>query len=134
MRMAERGGRPREMFLFGIGLVLVSVMVLGFVPGTLALYFGLWIFFVGFNYLEATLPSLVSKTVAAGDKGSEVGMYSACQFLGAFVGGAGGGWVLQYAGVEAVFLLSAALVALWLYSASRMTHTDMLGHRQLTDA
>jgi len=134
MRMAERGGRPREMFLFGIGLVLVSVMVLGFVPGTLALYFGLWIFFVGFNYLEATLPSLVSKTVAAGDKGSALGMYSTCQFLGAFVGGAGGGWVLQYAGVEAVFLLSAAMVALWLYSASRMTHTDMLGHRQLTDA
>lgn len=134
MRMAEKGGRPREMFLFGIGLVLVSVMILGFAPGTLALYFGLWIFFVGFNYLEATLPSLVSKTVAAGDKGSALGMYSTCQFLGAFAGGAGGGWVLQYAGVEAVFGMSAALVALWLYAASRMTHMDMLGRSQISEA
>ena len=131
MRMAERGGRPREMFLFGIGLILLSVLVLGFARSAFALYLGLWVFFVGFNYLEATLPSLVSKTVFAGDKGSALGMYSTCQFLGAFAGGAGGGWVVQSMGVEAAFVLSAVLVLLWLLTASRMTHGDMLGRGPL---
>ncbi len=134
MRMAERGGRPREMFLFGIGLVLVSVVMLGFARGALALYIGLWVFFVGFNYLEATLPSLVSKTVFAGDKGSALGMYSTCQFFGAFVGGAGGGWVMQYLGVDAAFTVSAVLVAVWLLVASGMTHADMLGRGQISHA
>ncbi len=125
MRVAERGGRPREMFVFGITLVLVSVVILGFAPGAMALYIGLWVFFVGFNYLEATLPSLVSKRIFAGDKGAALGMYSTCQFMGAFAGGAGGGWVLQHAGVDAVFLLSTALVVLWLLVASRMPVGDM---------
>jgi len=132
MRMAERGGRPREMFLLGIGLTLVSVLILGFARSATALYLGLWVFFVGFNYLEATLPSLVSKTVFAGDKGSALGMYSTCQFLGAFAGGAGGGWVVQTMGVDAAFWLSAVLVVAWLLAASRMTHGDMLGRSQLS--
>jgi len=127
MRMAERGGRPREMFLFGIGLILVSVLILAFAHSATALYLGLWVFFVGFNYLEATLPSLVSKTVFEGEKGSALGMYSTCQFLGAFAGGAGGGWIVQYMGVDAAFFVSAALVVMWLLAASRMTHGDMLG-------
>ena len=134
MRMAERGGRPREMFLFGIGLVLVSVMILGFSGSALALYIGLWVFFVGFNYLEATLPSLVSKTVFTGDKGSALGMYSTCQFFGAFAGGAGGGWVVQYLGVDAAFTVSAVLVIAWLLVASRMTHADMSGRTQVSQA
>jgi len=127
MRIAERGGKPQQMFLLGIGLVLISVLVLAIAPGAITLYVGLWVFFVGFNYLEATLPSLVSKTVGAAQKGSALGMYSTCQFLGAFFGGAGGGWLVQYVGVEAAFVFSAALLLLWLLAASRMTHGDMLG-------
>ena len=132
MRMAERGGRPREMFLLGIGLVLLSLSILGFANSAAALYLGLWLFFVGFNYLEATLPSLVSKTVFANDKGSALGVYSTCQFLGAFAGGAGGGWVVQYGGVSAAFALSAALVVLWLLVATRMKPGDMLGRASLS--
>jgi len=132
MRTAERGGRPREMFLLGIGLVLLSLSILGFANSAAALYLGLWLFFVGFNYLEATLPSLVSKTVFANDKGSALGMYSTCQFLGAFAGGAGGGWVVQYGGVSAAFALSAALVVLWLLVATRMKPGDMLGRASLS--
>ena len=134
MRIAERGGKPRQMFLLGIGLVLVSVLVLGFAPGAIAVYIGLWVFFVGFNYLEATLPSLVSKTVSATQKGSALGMYSTCQFLGAFFGGAGGGWLVQYVGAEAAFVASAALLAMWLLAASRMSYADMLGQDELSGA
>ncbi|MCL4104251.1 UNVERIFIED_CONTAM: hypothetical protein GTU68_035113 [Idotea baltica] len=116
MRMAERGGRPQAMFMLGIGLIVVSVVILGWVPQGMAIYLGLWLFFVGFNYLEATLPSLVSKTAAASDRGSALGVYSSCQFLGAFAGGVVGGWLLQQSGVHTVFAVSAGLGALWLLS------------------
>tara|TARA_R110002110_G_scaffold415748_1_gene654789 strand:+ start:18531 stop:19721 length:1191 start_codon:yes stop_codon:yes gene_type:complete len=113
MALAERGGRPQQMFLLAIALVLVAIATLGFSSSALLFYGGLWLFFVGFNYLEATLPSLVSKTVFAGGKGTAMGVYSTCQFLGAFAGGAAGGWVLQHFGVPALVVLCLLLAAFW---------------------
>jgi MFS family permease len=113
MGMAERGGRPREMFLAGIGLLCIAVCLLAVASASLSLYFGLWLFFVGFNYLEATLPSQVSKTVFPGGKGTALGIYSTCQFLGAFAGGAGGGWVVQHYGQGYLLVVCVILAALW---------------------
>lgn len=115
MILAERGGRLRQMFLLGIALVFVAITTIDFTSSSLMFYSGLWLFFVGFNYLEATLPSLLSKSVSADGKGTAMGVYSTCQFLGAFAGGAGGGWLLQHVGdfvLTAVCLLLAA--AWWL--------------------
>lgn len=113
MRAAERGGRPREMFLAGIGLLVVALAVVGVAWRPLALYTGLWLFFVGFNYLEATLPSQVSKTVFPGGKGTALGIYSTCQFFGTFAGGAGGGWLMQHFGQASLVGLCLALAGLW---------------------
>jgi predicted MFS family arabinose efflux permease len=117
MRNAEKGGRPQSTFALAIALLLVSLALLGFVPRTGFVYLGLWLFFTGFNYLEATLPSLVSKTVFAGGKGTALGVYSTCQFLGAFTGGAIGGWVLQQGSVTALFYVCIVLVGIWLWVA-----------------
>ena len=113
MVMAERGGRLRQMFMLGITLVIVAVATLDFVSSSLIFYCGLWLFFVGFNYLEATLPSLLSKSVSAGGKGTAMGVYSTCQFLGAFAGGAGGGWLLQYGGSNMLTGSCLLLAAVW---------------------
>lgn len=113
MMLAERGGRPRQMFLLGIALVFSSVAVLGLAPGNLVFYGALWVFFVGFNYLEATLPSLVSKSVFAGGKGTAMGVYSTCQFLGAFAGGAAGGWLLESLGAAALVGVCLLLAFAW---------------------
>jgi hypothetical protein len=91
MVLAERGGRLHQMFLLGIALIFAAMATLDFASSSLLFYGGLWLFFVGFNYLEATLPSLLSKAVSADGKGTAMGVYSTCQFLGAFAGGAGGG-------------------------------------------
>ena len=113
MTVAERGGRPRQMFLLGIALLIIAVATLGFVSIESIFYGALWLFFVGFNFLEATLPSLVSKTVFPGGRGTAMGLFSTAQFLGAFAGGAGGGWLLQHFGREAMMGLCLALLALW---------------------
>jgi predicted MFS family arabinose efflux permease len=113
MSLAERGKRPRQMFLLGIALIFAAIGVLGFTSTNLLFYGGLWLFFVGFNYLEATLPSLVSKTVFAGGKGTAMGVYSSCQFMGAFAGGAGGGWLLEHLGSGVLTGVCLALAGGW---------------------
>ncbi len=119
MTLAERGGRLREVFLFAVVLLFVAVATLATASTSVQIYVALWLFFVGFNYLEATLPSLVSKTVFAGGKGTALGVYSTSQFLGAFAGGAAGGWLLQYQGQSALFGVCLALTALWWLLALR---------------
>lgn len=113
MMLAERGGRLRLAFLLAIGAVIAALAILGVLSVTPLVYAALWLFFVGFNYLEATLPSLLSKTVGAGGKGAALGVFSTCQFLGAFAGGAGGGWLLQHAGAGVLAGVSLLLAAAW---------------------
>ncbi len=113
MILAERWGRLHQVFLFAIALVFAAIAMLGFTSTPMVFYLGLWLFFVGFNYLEATLPSLVSKTVFAGGKGTAMGLYSTCQFLGAFAGGAAGGWMLQHMSVAALIGVCLILAAVW---------------------
>ncbi|MEM8943408.1 MAG: MFS transporter, partial [Pseudomonadota bacterium] len=66
------------------------------------------------NYLEAVLPSLVSKAVFAHGKGTALGIYATCQFLGAFVGGGLGGFLLQENGVNGLLVLVVGAAVLWL--------------------
>lgn len=113
MVLAERGGRLHQMFLLGIALIFAATAALDFASSSLLFYGGLWLFFVGFNYLEATLPSLLSKAVSADGKGTAMGVYSTCQFLGAFAGGAGGGWLLQHLGAYVLTGVCLSLAAAW---------------------
>ncbi len=43
-----------------------------------------------------------------------MGLFSTCQFLGAFSGGAAGGWLLQHWGGAAVIAVCLVLGAIWL--------------------
>ncbi|HEY0973869.1 MAG TPA: MFS transporter [Solimonas sp.] len=74
----------------------------------------LLLFFVGFNYLEGALPSLISRAAPPRQKGAALGIYASSQFLGAFAGGALGGMALQHGGIGATFALAAGLAAVWL--------------------
>lgn len=77
-------------------------------------------FFVAFNLLEATLPSLVSKLAPHKSRGAALGIYSTSQFLGTFVGGVVGGYASQAWGPLIALLLSASMALLWLVVASGM--------------
>ena len=114
MMLAERKGRLREMFLLGIGLLMLAMVVLASAALPAMIYLGMWLFFIGFNYLEATLPSLVSKAVFQGSKGTALGIFSTCQFFGAFAGGALGGWLVKAGGNTALVLTCLGLAVTWL--------------------
>ena len=78
------------------------------------------------------LPSLVSKQAAPGFKGTSMGVYSTSQFLGAFVGGAGGGYLAGHYGAGALYGAAAALVLAWLVVALGMRPPRQLQDYTLT--
>jgi len=119
--LAEKGGRMKPVFLGAIvTLALAQLLLWRFGAGFWPLLGGVALFFLAFNLLEAILPSLVSKTSPADAKGTAMGVYTTSQFAGAFFGGLLGGWAHQQGGVMAVFLLGAAVTAIWLLLALGM--------------
>jgi len=89
------------------------------------------LFFAGFNVMEASLPSLVTKAAPPAAKGTATGIYSSSQFLGIFVGGVLGGWVQQSAGRASVFAWSGGLALVWLLVAATMKRPSYLTTRLL---
>jgi len=118
---AERRGRLK--FLFLSAIVLLLAVELGFAVCYTNFHMSvalLLAFFVAFNILEATLPSLVSRIAPPASRGTALGVYNTTQALGLFVGGAVGGWLAGRFGDSAVFVFGIAIVALWLGTAWRM--------------
>jgi len=112
--LAEKKRKMKKVFLGAIATL--SIAGIGFAlfhENLTMLIVFLSVFFCGFNLLEATLPSLVSKTAPADLKGTAMGAYSSSQFLGLFFGGIIGGWFNGQFGVTAVFLACAGLAASW---------------------
>lgn len=119
--IAEKKRRMKEVFGAAIMVLAVAESVLLFMHQTIAgIVFSLFLFFIAFNVLEATLPSLVAKMVAPDRKGTAMGVFSSSQFSGAFFGGVLGGWLHGVFGVEAVFGLCAAMAVVWFLIASTM--------------
>ncbi|MBX2824059.1 MAG: MFS transporter [Gammaproteobacteria bacterium] len=112
--VAEKHRRIRAVFLLAVLGIGIAQLVLfkGHISAGL-IFIGLLVFFCFFNTLEALLPSLVSKLAPPGARGSAMGIYSTGQFLGAFAGGVGGGWLYATAGLTGLFLCLALSTALW---------------------
>ena len=70
------------------------------------------LFFAGFNVMEASLPSLVTKTAPPEAKGTATGIYSSSQFLGIFIGGVVGGWVTERGQGQRICLVGGTRVAM----------------------
>ena len=118
--IAERKRKMKQVFIAAIATV--SVAVAGFIYSTnlITLAISLVVFFAGFNLLEASLPSLISKTARATLKGTAMGVYSSSQFLGAFAGGVVGGAVQGQWGSDGLYIAVLAVLMLWLLLASGM--------------
>lgn len=117
----ETRRRMKPVFLGAIALLAVAEAVLASAGSRFAVMTaGLLLFFMAFNLLEASLPSLVSKLCPAGIKGTALGVYSTSQFLGAFAGGAIGGLAAHHYGRESVFWFAATAALVWFAAASTM--------------
>lgn len=112
---AERRGRMKWVFNTAIIVLLITQVGFGLLAhGLYALVFWLTLFFIAFNILEATQPSLISKIAPPHAKGAALGVYNTTQSLGLFLGGVVGGTLAKYSGPGAVWLTGAVLAVIWL--------------------
>lgn len=119
----ERRGHLRGAMLAAIGLIGVVQWGLGWVSASGQVQAGgsavwvlgglLLVFFCGFNALEASQPSLVSRMAPAPLRGAALGIYNTLQSLGLFAGGALGGVLLKWGGATGLFTATGVLVLLW---------------------
>ena len=113
---AEVKNRFREVMLFGIVLLLTSLVFMGLgqeqnrlIWVVAALYF----FFMGFNVFEPIFPSLVTRSTTSETKGTAMGVYNFAQFIGHFIGAtvAGALYVNNYL----IFILLLAVAEIWFF-------------------
>ena len=114
----ERRGYLRAVLRGGIALLLLVQLALLWLapqaPGLWTMGWVMFFFFVAFNLIEASQPSLISRLAPANARGAALGVYNTLQSLGLFTGGALGGWLLKHGGYGAVLGGTSVLVALWL--------------------
>ena len=128
--VAEKYRRMKGVFIGAVAALAASQFML--VVGKDNVYVvlaAITLFFAGFNVMEASLPSLITKTAPPDAKGTAAGIYSSAQFLGIFVGGVVGGWVHQIEGSGSVFAWSGGLSLLWLLVAVTMKQPSYLTTR-----
>ena len=119
--IAEKKAKMKQVFMGAVALAaLAQVSLLFWHNSVWAVAIALLLFFTAFNVLEATLPSLISKLAPLASKGTAMGVYSSVQFMGAPVGAAVGGLLMDLYGGDAVFVFAIALLVVWLLVASTM--------------
>jgi len=119
---AEKRGRMKPVFIGAIVLLLLVQAGFGlFGQGLWPLALLLTAFFVAFNILEATQPSLISRIAPPEAKGAALGIYNTTQSLGLFLGGVIGGMLAQRLGADAVWITTGGLCLAWLLLGLGMT-------------
>ncbi len=119
--IGEKKAKLKQIFVFAVSLLFLSQLMMSVLVGNFwGIVAMLLIFFIAFNILEASLPSLISKIAPAQSKGTAMGVYNTSQSLGLFVGGVIGGLLAHNFGYFAVFAFGAVLTGLWLWMALSM--------------
>ena len=117
----EKRGQMKPVFIGSVALMLVAQLGLAFgIDYFWGIVWSLFFYFVAFNLLEASLPSLISKLAPASAKGTAMGVYNTAQALGLFFGGFFGGWLAQHHGFASVFIFCVVLMAIWLLASLSM--------------
>lgn len=121
MIFGMKKNKEKEMFGGAIALLALALALFSLLADNITtLVILIVMFFAAFNYLEATMPSMLSRIAPAGVKGSAMGIFSSSQFFGAFMGGVIGGILAANIGEAGVFLVMAFCVGIWFILALSM--------------
>ncbi|MEO0442233.1 MAG: MFS transporter [Pseudomonadota bacterium] len=120
--IGEQRRKLKSIFLLMVLLAALALAALPLAANSLeALIGATLLFFISFNYLEASLPALMSKTINAKYRGAGSGLFATFQFTGAALGGILGGWAYQQWGLATLLWGCALAVLMWLLLSISMT-------------
>ncbi len=118
---AEKQAKMKQVFVSAIAIMLVAQLTFAVsIEHFWGIVISLTLYFIAFNVLEASLPSIISKMAPAAAKGTAMGVYNTSQSLGVFVGGALGGYLSHKLGFASVFIFCSIMMFLWLILAYSM--------------
>ena len=129
--IAEKKKKMRQVFLAALVVIVAAFACLALGSQlSIGLIVGLGLYFIGFNLLEATIPSWISKKAPVANKATAMGINSSSQFLGAFFGGALGGMLLNQGamlswGILGAVMAVALLIILPISQPPYLTSTTM---------
>lgn len=118
---AEKYAKMKLVFVSAIAMMLLAQLTFAAsIEHFWGIVISLTLYFIAFNVLEASLPSIISKMAPAAAKGTAMGVYNTSQSLGVFVGGALGGYLSHKLGFASVFIFCSVMMFLWLILAYSM--------------
>ncbi|OUV03465.1 MAG: hypothetical protein CBC42_03150 [Betaproteobacteria bacterium TMED82] len=121
IKKSEETTRQKKSFLLSILFLIVAVALIKVSTASfLLLIISLFLYFLGFNLLEAFLPSWVSKLVPGKKKGFFLGVYNTSQALGIFTGGILGGYLYGKYGIHGIILACLLPLCLWLFISFKL--------------
>ena len=126
MRMGRGGEDPRSALSLAIVSLVGGILVALLAPNLTTVGVGLCFMFLGINALEAILPATVTRVAPGRLRGTALGIFATCQFLGIFVGGAIAGLILSAGGSQAVSILVGLLALAWLIALWRRPFTQVI--------
>lgn len=114
LRRADEAHRQKNWIVFAIIGLLATLPICLWTESVAGFAMLCLLFFMFFNYLEASLPAWASKLAPQKRRGLILGVYSSAQFLGIFAGGSLGGLCWAYWQQFGIIVLCTLLLLLWL--------------------
>ncbi len=111
--LGDGRGLGKKMLLIGIALFIAAYGVFCAASSALVYAAGVAIFFVGFNLHEPILQSLATKFVKTKQRGTALGAFNSFGYLGSFVGGIFGGYMLQNYDFYALGVICIIACVIW---------------------
>ncbi|HJV08009.1 MAG TPA: MFS transporter [Chromobacteriaceae bacterium] len=117
----EKKAKLKQVFVGAVALMAAAQLGMALALDSFWLIV-IWLalYFIAFNILEATLPSLISKIAPPDAKGTAIGVYNTAQSFGLFLGAAAGGWLYTHYGPTGVFGFTSLLMLSWLLMSLTM--------------
>ena len=121
VKKITRDGRQKLFFIFSIFLLILSIWSFGQFSENKGIFLlSLVLYFLGFNLLEAILPSWVSMLSALESRGFSLAIYNTFQATGIFFGGTIGGLLFEKYGFDGIIYLCLISSFFWIIISLRL--------------
>ena len=121
VKKITRDGKQKLFFIFSIFLLILSIWSFGQFSENKGIFLlSLILYFLGFNLLEAILPSWVSMLSALESRGFSLAIYNTFQATGIFFGGTIGGLLFEKYGFDGIIYLCLISSFFWIIISLRL--------------
>lgn len=134
IRWSEKTQRTKMIFLTCVLCISACQLLFLYAHSVWMLFcFTAIVYLVAFNFLEANIPSLISKYVNPKMRGTALGIYSSAQFLGIFAGGLAAGTLFNQYHSAGIFYFNGISALLWFFVSRKIPFpTKAPAHHQPT--